>query len=66
MQSVTVHGGDVIQVPYEEESMSNYERCKECPYYFGEIDSCMYGEDDVPLDLQKKCEEKNNEQNNKN
>lgn len=46
--------------------MSNYKKCNGCPYYFGEIDDCMYGEDDIPLNLQKKCEEKTNEQNNKN
>lgn len=37
--------------------MSNYEKCKSCPYYFGEIDQCMYGEEDVPKNLEKKCEE---------
>lgn len=35
--------------------MSNYEECKDCPYYYGEIDNCMYGELDVPDDLEKKC-----------
>jgi hypothetical protein len=33
----------------------NYERCNGCPYYFGEIDQCMVGEDDVPDNLEKKC-----------
>lgn len=28
--------------------MSNYEKCNGCPYYYGEIDSCMFGEEDVP------------------
>lgn len=36
--------------------MSNYEKCNGCPYYFGEIDSCMFGEEDVPIDMEKKCE----------
>lgn len=35
--------------------MSNYEKCNGCPYYFGEIDSCMF-EEDVPIDMEKKCE----------
>ena len=35
--------------------MSNYEKCNGCPYYFGEIDSCMFGEEDVPIDMEKKC-----------
>lgn len=35
----------------------NYERCNGCPYYFGEIDQCMVGEDDVPDNLEKKCKE---------
>lgn len=26
---------------------------------FGEIDSCMFGEEDVPIDMEKKCEVKN-------
>ena len=36
-----------------------YETCKDCPYYYGEINWCMYGEEGVPDDLKKKCEEKN-------
>lgn len=36
--------------------MNNYEKCNGCPYYFGEIDSCMLGEEDVPNDAEKKCE----------
>ena len=36
-----------------------YETCKDCPYYFGEINWCMYGEENVPDDLEKKCEVKN-------
>lgn len=35
--------------------MSNYEKCNGCPYYFGEIDNCMFGEEDVPNDMAKKC-----------
>ena len=34
-----------------------YETCKDCPYYYGEINQCMYGEEDVPNNLEKKCEE---------
>ena len=33
-----------------------YETCKDCPYYFGEANWCMYGEEDVPDNLEKKCE----------
>ena len=33
-----------------------YEICKGCPYYYGEIDECMLGEDDVPYDLEQKCQ----------
>ena len=42
--------------------MSNdemYETCKDCLYYYGEINQCMYGEEDVPNNLEKKCEVKN-------
>ena len=38
-------------IPKEE-----YEICKDCPYYFGEINECMVGEDDVPCDLEQKCQ----------
>ena len=34
-----------------------YKTCKDCPYYYGEINECMYGEENVPNDLEKKCEE---------
>lgn len=33
----------------------NFEKCNGCPYYFGEIDQCMVGEDDAPDNLEKKC-----------
>lgn len=36
--------------------MHNYTKCNGCPYYFGEIDNCMYGEEDVPNDMKRKCE----------
>ena len=36
-----------------------YETCKDCLYYYGEINQCMYGEEDVPNNLEKKCEVKN-------
>lgn len=35
--------------------MSNYEKCKGCPYYYGEIDNCMYGEPDVRTNASRKC-----------
>lgn len=34
-----------------------YKTCKDCPYYYGEINVCMYGEENVPDDLEKKCVE---------
>lgn len=34
----------------------NFKKCNGCPYYFGEINQCMIGEDDVPDNLEKKCE----------
>ena len=37
----------------------NFKKCNGCPYYYGEINQCMYGEEDVPDDLKKKCEVKN-------
>lgn len=40
----------------------NYEKCKGCACYFGEIDDCMYGEPDVPSDAPCKCKEGENEQ----
>lgn len=40
-----------------------YETCKDCPYYYGEINWCMYGEEDVPDNLEKKCEVKNESNN---
>ncbi len=36
----------------------NYPKCHGCLYYFGEIDSCMVGEDDIPDNLEKKCHDK--------
>ena len=38
-----------------------YETCKDCPYYYREINWCMYGEEDVPDNLEKKCEVNNEE-----
>lgn len=35
--------------------MSNYKTCKDCPYYYGEIDNCMFGEPDIPDNLKRKC-----------
>lgn len=40
----------------------NYPKCHGCPYYFGEIDSCMVGEDDIPDNLEKKCHSKTEKQ----
>ena len=36
-----------------------YETCKDCPSCHREVNQCMYGEEGVPDDLEKKCEEKN-------
>lgn len=36
-------------------SESNFEKCNGRPYYFGEIDQCMFGEDDIPNNMKKKC-----------
>ena len=38
-----------------------YETCKDCPYYYGEINWCMFGEEGASNNLEKKCEEKNDE-----
>ena len=38
-----------------------YETCKDYSYYFGEINQCMYGEEDVPNNLEKKYEVKNDD-----
>ena len=35
-----------------------YETCKDCPYCYREVNLCMYGEDDVPDNLEKKCDNK--------
>lgn len=35
---------------------SNYDKCNGCPYYYGEIDQCMFGEKDVTDNLEKMCE----------
>lgn len=47
-----------MNVKTEKIEHSNYEKCKDCEYYYGEIDNCMFGEDDVPTNLEKKCEVK--------
>ena len=31
-------------------------RDSKCAYYYGEINECMYGEDNVPPDMERKCE----------
>ncbi len=38
--------------------MHNQDKCNGCPYYFGGIDNCMYGEEDIPNDMERKCESK--------
>lgn len=35
----------------------NFEKCNGCPYYFEEIDQCMFGDDDIPNDMEKKCKD---------
>ena len=40
-----------------------YETCKDCPYYYGEVNQCMYGEEGVPDNMEKKCEVKNESNN---
>ena len=34
-----------------------YKICEDCPYYYGEVNLCMYGEEGVPNNLEKKCNE---------
>lgn len=34
-----------------------YEICKDCPYYYGEINWCMYGEEGVSDDLEMTAEQ---------
>ena len=34
-----------------------YKTCKDCQYYYGEVNWCMYGEENVPNNLEKKCNE---------
>lgn len=33
----------------------DYEVCKKCEYYYGEIDECMFGEPDVPDNMERMC-----------
>lgn len=35
---------------------ANYETCNGCPYYYGEVNQCMFGEEGVSDNLEKKCE----------
>lgn len=37
--------------------MTQHEKCEDCPYYYGEVDCCMYGEEGAPTDLPRNCEE---------
>ncbi len=34
-----------------------YEICKDCPYCYKEVNQCMYGEEGVPDDLEKKMQQ---------
>lgn len=36
-------------------------KCKGCDYYYGEINECMKGEDDVPDNMKMKCKEEEQE-----
>lgn len=63
MEIINAFQGDEARELYErlitkkeEAKMSNYEKCNSCPYYYGEIDQCMCGEEDIPKNLEKKCE----------
>lgn len=40
-------------------------RDSKCAYYYGEINECMYGEDGVPSDMERKCESKSKPKPNK-
>ena len=46
---------DTLHLRLEQLKDEMYETCKDCPYYYGEINWCMYGEEDVPDYLEKKC-----------
>lgn len=45
-----------MSIRLEKTIQSNYEKCKDCEYYYGEIDSCMFGEDGVSTNFEKRCE----------
>lgn len=47
---MSLEGGEIIMDKF------NFEKCNGCPYYFGEVDQCMIGDDGVPDDFEKKCE----------
>ena len=32
-----------------------YKKCEDCPYYYGEVNLCMYGEEGVPDNFEQKC-----------
>lgn len=55
--SVNYYDSEITDMTAEPMHISNYEKCKGCAYYFGEIDNCMYGEPDVSSDAPKKCKE---------
>ena len=46
---------DTIREIHDNVANEMYEICKDCPYYYGEINWCMYGEEGVSDDLEKKC-----------
>ena len=49
---------DDIRMGKQINDTRNYPKCHGYPYYFGEINSCMFGEDDVPDNLEKNCHNK--------
>ena len=44
----------------------NFKKCNGCPYYYGEVDQCMVGEDGIPDNLEKKCEKEEKRSNKSN
>lgn len=46
-------GFDSISIKEIDDEM--YEICKDCPYCYREVNQCMYGEEGIPDNLEKKC-----------
>ena len=40
-----------------EDEKTKFCRSSSCPYYYAEIDDCMYDEEDVPKNLGNKCKQ---------